>query len=452
MSTTAPAPPEAGYADAELAGAATLIARTVELPHGADVDLLAVGAAPGGVVWQREGAGLAGRGEALRITLPGGLDDTGAVRVAEVLGAISVEDEVGRPGCGPVAVGALPFDRREPASLVIPAVVAGRAADGTAWLTTIAPAGGARSHMARPELAQALRTLTSLPAMTPPDGFSLVSGRPHAEWCAVVGHAVAAIAAGRFAKVVLAREVLVEANRQLVPADILRRLHALYPSCIVFAADGFLGASPELLVSRVGHEIASHPLAGTIPHSGDPIADERAAAQLLTSPKERQEHRLVVEAVAEVLAPLCEQLDVPEAPSIVSLRNVSHLGTLVRGRLQATSPRAGGARPDQRALSVLDLVARLHPTPAVAGTPNDEAVAYLLEVEGFDRGHYAGPVGWMDANGDGAWAVGIRSAEIRGHHARLFAGVGVVADSDPDSELAETQLKLQALLAAVVRP
>jgi menaquinone-specific isochorismate synthase len=194
-------------------------------------------------------------------------------------------------------------------------------------------------------------------------------------------------------------------------------------------------------VRRTVRQLASHPLAGTVPHSGDAEVDLRLTRALLSSAKEREEHHLVVEAVAGALAPLCERLDVPANPSIVSLRNVSHLGTLVRGQL----------RPAE-ASSALDLVARLHPTPAVAGTPTHDAVAYLQQVEGFDRGRYAGPVGWMDRNGDGAWAVGIRCAEVHDHRAQLFAGVGVVADSDPETELAETQLKLQALLAAVVRP
>jgi menaquinone-specific isochorismate synthase len=436
MTTATPARADTDSRAAELSLAATLTARTVRLPAGYEPDLLAVGGAPGAVVWQHGATGLAGRGQALRIRLPGGLDEIGASgHVAAVLDAIGVTDDVGRPGCGPVAIGALPFDRQAAASLTVPAVMVGTDEDGTAWITTVGPA-----ELGPHDALEAADALAVLPPVNAPDSFSLVSGRPHTEWCALVGHAVAAIHAGRFDKVVLGREVLVEANRQLVPVDVLRRLHALYPSCILFAAEGFLGASPELLISRIGRNVASHPLAGTIPHSGDPEADARAATGLLASAKERHEHQLVVDAVAEALRPLCDRLDVPETPSIVSLRNVCHLGTLVRGRL-------AGERP-----SALDLVAALHPTPAVSGTPNEEALAYLREVEGFDRGHYAGPVGWLDRHGDGAWAVGIRSAEVRGHCARLFAGVGVVADSDPATELAETQLKLQALLAAVVRP
>jgi menaquinone-specific isochorismate synthase len=413
-------------------GPRPLVARTVRLPAGVEPDLVAIGGGAGGVLWQREGFGLAGRGAALRIDLPGGLGD--ATAVAEVLRSIPVDDEVGRPGCGPVALGALPFDPGAPGGLVVPATLVGRDADGSAWLTTVSEGAPA------PELAS-IRDLAALPDVEPPDAFSLVPGRAHAEWCSMIADAVSAIRAGELDKVVLAREVLVEANRELVPADVLRRLRALYPSCMVFATGGFVGASPELLVSRIGREVTSHPLAGTIPHSGDPVADGQAAAALLASTKEREEHRFVVDAVAAVLRPLCEDLEQPEVPSVLSLRNVSHLGTRLRGRLAGSDPP-----------SALDLVARLHPTPAVSGTPNDAALAYLRRAEGFARGRYAGPVGWMDRAGDGAWAVGIRSAELDGRRARLFAGVGVVAASDPRSELAETQLKLQALLAAVVRP
>ena len=315
----------------------------------------------------------------------------------------------------------------------MPSVVIGADDDGNRWLTTIAPVGEAPTVR--------LGTIARLPATKPPDRFSLVSVRPHADWCDEVARAVSAIRDGDLDKVVLAREVLVQANRPFVPADILRRLYSLYPSCMVFAVHGFVGASPELLVSRLGRRVTSHPLAGTVARSGEADADNRLIAAMLSSDKERHEHRLVVDAVAAALAPVCARLEVPEVPSIVSLRNVSHLGTRLSGELAGREP-----------VTALELVARLHPTPAVAGTPTDEAVAYLQRAEGFERDTYAGAVGWVDAAGDGEWAVGIRSAQLQGNEARLVAGVGVVADSDPTSELAETQLKLQALLAAVVRP
>jgi menaquinone-specific isochorismate synthase len=404
-----------------------LVSRSV--PLTTPVDLLAVGGAPGAVLWLHGRVGLAGRGRALSIALPGGLDDHAAVAgVSAILDAIPA----GR-GHGPRAIGALPFDRKAPATLVVPAITVETDAEGRQWLTTLYPHGQTRTD---PTAA-----LSVLPAIDPPDHFSLSSPRSHAEWCAMVAETVDTIRAGHLDKVVLAREVVVEANRQFVPADILRRLHALYPSCMVFAVDGFIGASPELLVGRRGRQVTSHPLAGTVARSGDADTDRHLIEAMLGSAKQRHEHRLVIDAVAGALRPLCHRLDVPDVPSVVSLRNVSHLGTLLEGELS-------GAVPP----SALELVARLHPTPAVAGTPTADAITYLQKVEGFNRGRYTGAVGWLDGSGDGEWAVGIRSAEIRANTARLFAGNGVVADSDPQSELAETQLKLQALLAAVVRP
>jgi menaquinone-specific isochorismate synthase len=421
--------------DAAVDRARRLVARTTPLPERLSaVDLMAVGGTTSSVLWQRDGFGLAGRGQALRIPLGRGLGSTGAPeRALEILAAIKVEDDLGVTGSGPLALGALPFDRRRPARLTVPSVILGADDTGRRWLTTIAPIGEAPS--VHPGV------VARLPRIEPPDQFSLVSVRSHADWCAEVARAVDAIRHGHFDKVVLAREVLVEANRPFVAADVLRRLRSLYPSCMVFAVEGFVGASPELLVARLGRQVTSHPLAGTVARSGELDADNRLVAAMLASDKERHEHRLVVDAVAAALGPVCSRLEVPDVPSIVPLRNVSHLGTLLRGEL-------GGREP----ASALELVARLHPTPAVAGTPTAEAVAYLQQVEGFDRGTYAGAVGWMDAAGDGEWAVGIRSAQLTGNQARLVAGVGVVADSDPLSELAETQLKLQALLAAVVRP
>ncbi|MGI8685890.1 MAG: isochorismate synthase [Acidimicrobiales bacterium] len=403
-------------------GTAGLVARTVAVDAG-DVDLLAF-AGDTGLLFERDGCGLAGRGEALR------LDAAAAVGV---LAAIPSLDEVGLPGCGPVAIGALPFDPASGGTVVVPRELVGRSPDGTAWRTVVCHDGEDAAGAWPPGTGAGERP-------RPPDDFRLTAARPHEEWLEVIAAAVKAIADGRMRKVVLAREVTVEANRRIHPVDVLGRLRALYPSCMLFSVDGFVGASPELLVARAGDGVRSQPMAGTIPRSGDPAVDARLAAGLLASTKDREEHALVVEEVAAVLAPHCVSLDVPADPSIVPLRNVSHLGTLLTGRLGPAAP------------SALGLAAALHPTPAVAGTPTADALAYIAAVEGLDRGRYAGPVGWVDARGDGEWAVGVRSAELDGNRARLFAGVGVVADSVPETELAETQLKLQALLAAVVRP
>lgn len=351
--------------------------------------------------FERDGRGVVGRGIRKRIPLPAGYGAADAwSRVRDVL----------RPG--DVAMGALPFDPAAPTELLVPAEVE-------------------RGELTAPSVTA---------GDTGPDAFTLTSARPHAEFLALIENAVDAIEAGVFDKVVLAREVTVEANRAIVIDDVLERLRSLYPSCMVFSIEGFVGASPELLVERRGDRVESHPLAGTFPRSGDPEADAHLAETLLASDKDRREHRFVVDAVARALEPRCDELSVPETPAIIQLRNVVHLGTHIAGRLADPAP------------SALELVAAIAPTPAVGGTPRVAAVEYLARCEGFSRGRYGGPVGWVDAEGDGQFAIGIRSADIDGARARLVAGVGIVKGSDPQAELAETQLKLQALLSAVVRP
>lgn len=395
----------------------------------------------GTVIWHDRAARFA-LGAAARPDLPLGLADPEAVAaVQELLAGIElVHDGAGAGAPLPLAIGALPFDPGAAGGLVVPAatlvddvggqpVVVLVGADRASVLAAVAAWERGEPPGVRDE-----------PPAAPPERFRLTPARSHEEFRELVRSAVADIRAGMLEKVVLVREVLVRSERPFPRGALIERLRALYPSCATFSVGHFVGASPELLVSRRGRQVRAHPLAGTIGRSGDPEADARAEAALLADPKERAEHRVVVEAIASVLGPLCEELDVPERPSVVELRNVSHLGTVLAGRLRDPAPAA------------LDLVAGLHPTPAVAGTPTAAALAWIAKHEGVDRGPYAGPVGWMDGAGDGEWYVGIRAALVEGSRARLLAGVGVLADSDPDAELAETQLKLQALLAAAVRP
>ncbi len=369
----------------------------------------------GDIVFERDGYGLAAMGCALRID---------RAVVEHVLASIDVDDQVGLSGCGPIAVGALPFVPGAPATLVVPALVVGRSRDGTVWETRVHGVDIAGIE----------------PQELEPDGFVLRSAVPHEEFRAMVAEAVRRVRAGVVDKVVLARDVVVDADRDIVVPAVIERLRALYPSCTTFCVDGFVGASPELLVSRTGGSVVSHPLAGTRPRSGDPEVDAVIASRLLASDKDRREHAAVVDMIGAVLRRRCTALDVPTAPSIVPLRNVVHLGTRLSGELAQPWP------------SVLDLVEVLHPTPAVAGSPTAAALQVIADIEGRDRGRYAGPVGWVDRRGDGEWVVGIRSADVDGPRARMVAGVGIVAGSNPDEELLETQLKLQALLAAIVRP
>jgi menaquinone-specific isochorismate synthase len=457
MSTTSttPGPDHLSARTTRLAGARTGIG-------AASVDLLAA-AGEDGLLWQHEGFGLAGRGVALRIDLPRGLSDAAAVAgVADRLAEIGRGgDEVAGPGTGAVALGALPFVPDAPGALVVPRVLLGRR-DGEVWITTVT---GPDDEPAAARLAAEMTADALGGAAGPrpgPSEFTLTSVMDHEAWGALVAGAVARIGDGALGKVVLARQVDVRANRPFVTSDVVSRLLALYPMCMVFRIDGFLGASPELLIERRGAHVASHPLAGTIGRSGDLATDEALIAGLLASPKDRREHAYVIDGLRRTLGPLCDDLDVPAKPTVLELRNVSHLATRLTGVLsavpgghRAAGDRAAGdgaAHPGLRVPSALQLVAQVHPTPAVGGTPTEAAVAYIGQVEGFDRGRYAGPVGWMDAAGDGSWAIGLRSADVNGDRASMYAGAGVVAGSRPAAELAETQLKLQALLAALVRP
>ena len=330
------------------------------------------------------------------------------------------------------------------------ACVIGRG-DGAPWATLVVPEHltSSAASARRAIEAELAKLGDDYRAEQLPDSFELGASMPHDQWKQLVRDAVSEMEHGTFAKVVLARRVNVVANRPFVLHDTLARLASLYPSCAVFHVEGFIGASPETLIRRTGREILSHPLAGTVARSGDDVADGALIAGLMASAKDRREHQLVVDAIAAQLRPLCSFLEVPEKPSVVALRNVSHLGTTLRGVLSIST---GGDEAGGREPTALDLAALLQPTPAVGGHPTDAALSWQRKHEGFERGRYAGPVGWVDSRGDGEWALGLRSANVSGCDAALYAGNGIVVGSDPDAELAETQLKLQALLAALVRP
>lgn len=413
--------------------AVRLVATTTRLDE--EVDLLAC-AGDAGLLFESTEHGLAGRGEVLRIDLPAGAGraaDTADV-VARALAAMEVVDEVGRPGTGPVAFAALPFDDAAPATAVVPALVVGRAADGTRWVTRTRP-----SHDGPAGDVDPLVPGGRAPGPGP-SRFDVASTRTPEAWCGAVAAARDRIRAGELTKVVLAREVVVEADAPISPVEVLGRLRGAYPSAYRFSVDGFVGASPELLVSRTGDIVRSQPMAGTAARSGDPTADARLAASLLASAKDLSEHRITIDAVLDTLLPFCSYVDAEAEPSVVAVANVQHLATLVHGRLSSPPP------------SALALATALHPTPAVGGAPRGAALALRAELEQLDRGRYTGPVGWVDAAGNGTFAVGVRSAELDGRRARVFAGNGVVADSDPAAELSETRAKLLAMLSAIVRP
>lgn len=314
----------------------------------------------------------------------------------------------------PMVVGAIPFDAATPARLTVPASVR--------WT---GPGGARRTAPAEP------------PA---PISFSRAEQQPTGQgYRDGVAAALRRMNSGELRKVVLARSVLLRDVHGADPRALLRRLAANDPHAYVFAVDllggrVLLGASPELLIRRSGALVAAYPLAGSAPRSPDPEQDRAAGEALLKSAKDRQEHAVVVDAVAAGLRPLCRQLTVPREPSLVRTATMWHLGTEVTGRL--SSPET----------TSLHLATALHPTPAICGTPPAAARGAIAEIENFNRGFYSGAVGWCDASGDGEWAVTIRCAEVAPSEIRLFAGAGIVPGSVPEAELAETSAKLRTLL------
>lgn len=385
-----------------------------------EVDLNDV-AGSDGLLFVRDGVGFAARGVAAVVD---------SRKAADFLAAIESDDAVDLPGSGPIAIGVRPFAPGTPWVLTIPSVVVAKGPSGQRWVTRIDGAPGSDEPITparRPE-----------PRM---GSFTIEPGVPESTYLGAVQTARDAVRSGAITKAVIARDVLVRSAQPIDVHATLLRLRAAFGSSYRYSVNGLIGASPELLVSRIGDVVRSHPLAGTAPRVGDPATDQRLAAELVASTKNQVEHRIVIETVHDTLLPWCSYLDWEPEPSIVQVANVQHLGTLVEGRLSSPPP------------NVLDLVEALCPTPALGGHPREPALQLIAAHEGLERGPYGGAVGWLDARGNGVWAVVIRCAVLSEDRcsARLYAGGGIVADSDPRAELAETQAKLQAMLSAIVR-
>jgi len=381
--------------------------------------------------WVRRGDGLVGHGEAARLEVTGPDALREAAQWWESYTAdLDIDDDPGIPGSGPVAFASIAFDPEAGTSVfVVPEVTIGRR-DGVGWITTVGDVDP-----------------RDLPPTGPTDDETPFRLRyadgalDPASWCAAVATAVERITAGELAKVVLARDLLVSADVPLDPRRLLRRLAARFPDCWTFAVDGLLGATPELLLRRTGRQLSARVLAGTAPR-GAGADDQRLADALMGSAKDRAEHALAVDSLVEALAPYCTTLDAPAEPELLTLANVRHLATDVTGTQRGRGPRGSAG--------LLELIGAVHPTAAVCGTPTADAAALIRELEGMDRGRYAGPVGWLDARGDGEFGLALRCAELVGDDsARLFAGCGIVAGSDPGAELAETQSKFAAFQAAL---
>ncbi|ACZ29505.1 isochorismate synthase [Xylanimonas cellulosilytica DSM 15894] len=415
-------------------GAQPLVVRTapISLPDGGLTTLVDLLPDAKPLAWVRRGDGIVGWGEALRITTTGEARFSDADAAWQsLLDRAVVRDDVRLPGTGPVAFGSFAFDATsdDGGVLVVPRVVVGRRGD-RAWITTIAAGLDAAPTAAL--LDPARRTPVTGPgAVTESDGAVAA-----ADWPAIVADAVERIQAGRLEKVVLARDVVATTGRALDPRWLLRRLAAGYEATWTFSVAGMVGATPELLVRSEKGLVASRVLAGTIRRAPGMTDDDALlhAAQLARSSKDLEEHEHAVVSVARALEPFCTSMNVPEQPFVLHLPNVMHLASDVTGVLDRD------ATP-----SSLALAAALHPSAAVCGTPTVPARDLIREIEGMDRGRYAGPVGWTGADGDGEWGIALRSARLDDadpRRVRLFAGCGVVAASDPAAELAESEAKL----------
>ncbi len=426
--------------------AGRLLARTVAVPDPGD--LLGRLPQPDVLAWVHHGAGLAGWGEAARVTLPAGEDrfTAGEKWLRSVFDAADIEDQVRVRGSGPIAFGSFTFDASSDGSvLVVPRTVLGRDGRGHAWLTTIS--SGGRPPQTPPILGGNRSPQTpSAPPDPPwaPEGDREVlrwrdGSLTGPQWERAVADAVAAIKQGSLSKVVLARDIFATATEPIDARVVLRRLANRYPDCFTFACDGLVGATPELLVRRTGRQVSALVLGGTTPRGGDPAQDEALGSELLASAKNIEEHAYAVASIRDGLRPLCDRLDVEPRPALLKLPNLQHLGTRIRGTL------AAGGTPK----SVLALAAAVHPPAAVCGTPTAVALEVIRELEHMDRERYAGPVGWVDADGDGEWGIALRCAQLSGRTARLYAGCGIVAGSEPAAELAETLVKFQPMRGAL---
>ncbi|MDJ0323478.1 isochorismate synthase [Cryobacterium sp. PH31-AA6] len=380
------------------------------------------------LLWMRRNQGLAGIGTALRLEFSGPTRLTDAAAAwRDVAAAATVTDPLGRTGTGLLAFGAFAFDASSTQSsvLIVPQVIVGRE-DGQCWVTRIWPTGGTK-----PELPLALRPLgheyriSLLPGALPADGYRTA-----------VGEAVGRIAAAQLNKVVLARDLV---GHLPAESDLRRAVSELalgYPDCWTYAVDGLVGSSPETLIRADHGEVNARVLAGTMSRGADAAADLEAALHLATSSKDGDEHAFAVQSVLASLRPHTSHLTTSEIPFTVKLPNLWHLATDVEGTLSDGS-------------TSLDLIAAMHPTAAVAGTPTESALALIRELEPFDRGRYAGPVGWVGADGDGEWAIALRCAQVTPTgDVTAYAGCGIVLDSEPDRELAETRMKFRPIVEA----
>jgi menaquinone-specific isochorismate synthase len=376
--------------------------------------------------WVRNGEGLVGWGVHATTTV------TGRNRFEEArewwhrqLETFAVANSVHGSGTGPVLFTSFSFDRNEESVLVIPKVVVGQKGSQS-WITWI-------GDTPQPVLAES-------PAQFSQGGFTFGGGSISSDaWKERVAEAINRIEKSQVDKVVLARDLVAATSLDIDARPILKKLAAEYPSTWTFAVDGLVGATPELLLRLSKGMVTSRVLAGTIPKTGDDDKDLALAASLARSSKDLEEHEYAVRSVAEALEPFCSSTNVPESPFVLHLANVMHLATDVTGALSETKQR----------VDAFSLLKSLHPSAAVCGTPRNIAFDIIDEIEGMNRGRYAGPVGWIDASGDGELGIALRTGQISGKEIRIYAGCGIVAGSNPEKELEESAAKMIPMKSAL---
>lgn len=367
-----------------------------------------------------------------QIELEGGLNVAPSTRLA--LGRHGLVGDPGPVGTGVLAFGALPFDRRAPGTLSVPEFMVTLLASGESWLTTTSDLASWQRLLAGViEPTQALQRPRSVTYQPAPE-----------EYAHHVALAVEILRRKEIDKVVLSRAVLGTVPEAFDAAAIAQRLRQREPICTLYSLptdDGrrFIGASPELLVRRLGETISCHPLAGTITLPAN-VATEDYETWLLGSTKNLHEHEIVVDEIVSNLSRVYEDITADPQPSIVALRTVAHLGTWITARWN-------GATPAPDALEVLRM---LHPTAAVGGIPRQSAYELLRRLEEHDRGNFAGPLGWIDEHGDGEWWIGLRGVLLREHQFEAWAGAGIVSESDPIAEREETRDKLAVVLSSLL--
>ncbi|MDQ0095738.1 isochorismate synthase [Paeniglutamicibacter psychrophenolicus] len=420
---------------------------TVQRPAMSEHGLLDYITRDDSLVWSRHGEGTIGFGQVARF------ESTGPERFAlahawwdAVSDAAQVSDPLDLPGTGLIAFGAFAFSFSSTYSsrLIVPRIVVGRN-ETCSWITyTVAdPETELSAEAAEAELADLLEDYS--PEHELGEGLDrLVAGQiSEQEYKDSVRKGVAVIESGAATKLVLARDAVAELASPIAVAQVLRQLVLRYDDCWTYSVDGLIGATPEMLV-RVRGEIAeARVLAGTLDRATAPSGDSRYAHRMLIEDeKQRHEHQLAIDSLTEQLGPLSSGMDAPDEPFVLQLPNVWHLASDVKASLAA---RADGSVP-----SVLDLAEVFHPTAAVCGTPTKEAGRILRELEGMDRGPYAGPVGWIDTRGNGEFGIALRGGVIESPTSvRLYAGCGVVAASDPVAELAESWAKMRPMREAL---